>query len=75
MINFPFGTNGKAIIVGVPILKHITVCCVFSGIPETVPASSVNRQCGSGLQAFMNIAGIALKKKINSDGLSALMGR
>ena len=29
----------------------------FSGIPETVPASSVNRQCGSGLQAFMNIAG------------------
>ena len=25
MINFPFGTNGKLIIVGVPILKHITV--------------------------------------------------
>ena len=32
----------------------------FSGIPETVPASSVNRQCGSGLQAFMNIAGYML---------------
>ena len=31
--------------------------CIFSGIPYTVPASSVNRQCGSGLQAFMNIAG------------------
>ncbi|KAL3832273.1 hypothetical protein ACJMK2_023932 [Sinanodonta woodiana] len=29
----------------------------FSGIPETVPVSSVNRQCSSGLQAFMNIAG------------------
>ena len=25
MINFPFGTNGKSIIFGVPILKHITV--------------------------------------------------
>ncbi|KAL4222905.1 3-ketoacyl-CoA thiolase [Mactra antiquata] len=29
----------------------------FSGIPHTVPVSAVNRQCGSGLQAFMNIAG------------------
>ena len=34
----------------------VSMVC-FSGIPETVPASSVNRQCGSGLQAFMNIAG------------------
>ena len=25
MINFPFGTNGKLSILGVPILKHITV--------------------------------------------------
>ena len=25
MINFPFGTYGKLIILGVPILKHITV--------------------------------------------------
>ena len=25
MINFPFGTNGKSIILGVPILKHIIV--------------------------------------------------
>ena len=39
MINFPFGTNGKLIILGVPILKHITVmgicylfCHIFSGI-------------------------------------------
>ena len=23
-INFPFGTNGKIIVLGVPILKHIT---------------------------------------------------
>lgn len=29
----------------------------FSGIPHTVPVSAVNRQCGSGLQAFMNVAG------------------
>ena len=25
IINFPFGTNGKFIILGVPILEHITV--------------------------------------------------
>ena len=25
MINFPFGTNGKLIILGVPIYRHITV--------------------------------------------------
>ena len=25
LINFPFGTNGKSIILGVPILKHMTV--------------------------------------------------
>ncbi|XP_063777870.1 3-ketoacyl-CoA thiolase, peroxisomal isoform X2 [Pseudophryne corroboree] len=29
----------------------------FSGIPETVPLSCVNRQCSSGLQAIINIAG------------------
>ncbi|XP_073486788.1 3-ketoacyl-CoA thiolase, peroxisomal [Aquarana catesbeiana] len=29
----------------------------FSGIPETVPISCVNRQCSSGLQAIINIAG------------------
>lgn len=29
----------------------------LSGIPETVPISCVNRQCSSGLQAFINIAG------------------
>ena len=26
MMNFPFGTNGKFIILGVPILKHFRVC-------------------------------------------------
>ena len=30
---------------------------LFSGIPETVPVNTVNRQCSSGLQAFMNVAG------------------
>ncbi|XP_071108395.1 3-ketoacyl-CoA thiolase B, peroxisomal-like [Haliotis cracherodii] len=29
----------------------------YSGIPETVPCTSTNRQCSSGLQAFMNVAG------------------
>ncbi|CAM4597678.1 3-ketoacyl-CoA thiolase, peroxisomal isoform X1 [Lepidochelys kempii] len=29
----------------------------LSGIPETVPISCVNRQCSSGLQAVINIAG------------------
>ncbi|XP_025095267.1 3-ketoacyl-CoA thiolase B, peroxisomal-like [Pomacea canaliculata] len=29
----------------------------FSGIPETVPVYTTNRQCASGLQAFMNVAG------------------
>lgn len=29
----------------------------FSGIPETTPIHSVNRQCSSGLQACMTIAG------------------
>ena len=30
MINFPFGTNGKSIILGVPILKHVTVFCLYN---------------------------------------------
>ena len=30
MINFSFGTNGKSIILGVPILKHITVFTYIS---------------------------------------------
>ena len=29
MINFPFGTYGKCIILGVPILKHITVLAIL----------------------------------------------
>ncbi|KAI9518842.1 3-ketoacyl-CoA thiolase, peroxisomal [Dissostichus eleginoides] len=29
----------------------------LSGFPETVPVSTVNRQCSSGLQALFNIAG------------------
>ena len=35
MINFPFGTNGNSIILGVPILKHITehVLRVYFSLP------------------------------------------
>ncbi|BFZ01635.1 hypothetical protein BsWGS_04674 [Bradybaena similaris] len=29
----------------------------YSGIPETVPVYTTNRQCSSGLVAFMNVAG------------------
>ncbi|KAH0507487.1 3-ketoacyl-CoA thiolase A, peroxisomal [Microtus ochrogaster] len=32
----------------------------LSGIPETVPLSTVNRQCSSGLQAVANIAGLTV---------------
>ena len=32
MMNFPFGTNGKFIILGVPILKHIRVVPVLHSI-------------------------------------------
>ena len=35
MINFPFGTNGKSIILGVPILKHITVSPPLSDSHDT----------------------------------------
>ena len=34
-MNFPFGTNGKFIILGVPILKHIRVCQILAGVIET----------------------------------------
>lgn len=47
-----------------------------SGIPETTPIHSVNRQCSSGLQACMTIAGKETgpyknskkKKYLSSDG-------
>ncbi|KAK7493205.1 hypothetical protein BaRGS_00015542 [Batillaria attramentaria] len=29
----------------------------YSGMPDTIPVYSTNRQCASGLQAFMNVAG------------------
>ena len=36
MINFPFGTNGKLIILGVPILKHITIYSFAIHLSKTV---------------------------------------
>ena len=33
-MNFPFGTNGKFIILGVPILKHIRVVSQCSNAPK-----------------------------------------
>ena len=35
MINFPFGTNGKLIILGVPIIKHITVVLLLNSLDKT----------------------------------------
>ncbi|XP_072268086.1 3-ketoacyl-CoA thiolase, peroxisomal isoform X3 [Pyxicephalus adspersus] len=40
---------------GGPVVARIAQ--FLSGIPETVPISCVNRQCSSGLQAIINIAG------------------
>ncbi|KAM5157305.1 3-ketoacyl-CoA thiolase, peroxisomal isoform 1-T1 [Mantella aurantiaca] len=40
---------------GGPVVARIAQ--FLSGIPETVPVSCVNRQCSSGLQAIINIAG------------------
>ena len=37
---------------------YIHVCNTFRDIPESVPSSAVNRQCSSGLQAVMNVAGM-----------------
>ena len=31
MINFPFGTNGKLMVLGVPILKHFRVAQILYG--------------------------------------------
>ncbi|XP_030845967.1 3-ketoacyl-CoA thiolase A, peroxisomal [Strongylocentrotus purpuratus] len=36
---------------------HARFAQFYSGIPESVPINTVNRQCSSGLQAFMNAAG------------------
>ena len=36
MINFPFHTDGKLIILGVPILKHITVFIKFQLFSESI---------------------------------------
>ncbi|NWI12620.1 THIKB thiolase, partial [Crypturellus soui] len=35
----------------------VRIAQFLSGIPQTVPCSVVNRQCSSGLQALINIAG------------------
>lgn len=35
-------------------------CLACSGFPESVPVYTVNRQCSSGLQALLNIAGTNL---------------
>ena len=29
IVNFPFGTNGKLMVLGVPILKHFRVSCFY----------------------------------------------
>jgi acetyl-CoA acyltransferase 1 len=42
----------------------------MAGMPETVPITTVNRQCSSGLQAFANIAG-AIKSGWIDIGIAA----
>ena len=45
MINFPFGTNGKLIILGVPILKHITVVQILIRLFCTKKLSDLDLHC------------------------------
>ena len=55
MINFPFGTNGKFIILGVPILKHITVSSVllFELCLKDFQESQSGKNVGKNLGNFM----------------------
>ena len=46
IINFPFGTTGKFIILGVPILKHITVFSILNC--KTEQNRKHNGNCNSG---------------------------
>ncbi|XP_038044484.1 3-ketoacyl-CoA thiolase B, peroxisomal-like [Patiria miniata] len=46
------------------------VAQLLSGIPVSVPVNTVNRQCSSGLQAFMNIAG-GIKNGVYDMGIAA----
>ncbi|XP_022109310.1 3-ketoacyl-CoA thiolase B, peroxisomal-like [Acanthaster planci] len=43
---------------------------LLSGIPSAVPLNTVNRQCASGLQAFMNIAG-GIKNGVYDIGIAS----
>lgn len=48
---------------------------IFAGIPDTVPCSTVNKVCGSGMQAIMNACGtLALgeKKVIVAGGMESM---
>ena len=47
MINFPFGTNGNSIILGVPILKHITVY-IYNVISDWLRSKVCVRKGGIG---------------------------
>ncbi|TNM85650.1 hypothetical protein fugu_007921 [Takifugu bimaculatus] len=40
-------------------------CLIFNGFPESVPVYVVNRQCLSGLQALLNIAGAIRSRTID----------
>uniref|UniRef100_A0A3P8UIM4 Acetyl-CoA acyltransferase 1 n=1 Tax=Cynoglossus semilaevis TaxID=244447 RepID=A0A3P8UIM4_CYNSE len=43
----------------------VRVSHFLSGFPESVPVYTVNRQCSSGLQALLNIAGAIRSRTIN----------
>ena len=51
-IDFPFGTNGKSMILSVPILKHFRVC-IFVGIIEAF-----------GVETILVYTALLLKKRI-----------
>ena len=56
MMNFPFGTNGKFIILGVPILKHIRV---YTSIMRFNCISKISLT-GQGMSIFMTLAMIKI---------------
>ena len=56
MINFPFWTNGKSVILGVPILKHIRVVASFESLPVHVKYYRAGPGCSKLTTSLVNIS-------------------
>ena len=51
IINFPFGTNGKLMVLGVPIFEHFRVICIIIVPQETHGSKFLGRTTVSYRQA------------------------